>query len=281
MKTYNIELAKNHLDFNTTAEELFEKLYAGNVKYKLKTADQKCTVKIPLNADDLNNLSYVLSHFIIQKQELRLIQKFLNEKKYMLTAPERKELLKNIIENLSSNQDVLDKLMQQQRKLHLANAVSEFLSNNDSINIQGFIHFRLKEYKKELEEYVDSKIELYLADKEYAEFINLLKVFVDTRTYNVPLVHVLFQPAGTFTMLDENLQPYPFNDESQYAANKSDKFLTDRANEILAGLLVEILPAKIVLHRSELYCNNELMAILLSVFHKRIDSCSGCNICLQ
>lgn len=274
MKTYNIELENIDSNFRNIISPYFEKLYSGRMKYKINQEDRQCQIRIPLGEIDLTNLSYVLAHFIIQKQEVNSIQRLLKNKYTTLTSPERKSIFNTIKENLSSNEEILDKLMQQQRKLHLSNSIAKYLSVYDKINIQGYIRFRLADYKRELEEYVDSKVELFLADKEYNEFIDLLKVFVETRPYHTSLVHVLFQPAGTFTLLDESQKPYLLQDGTE-------KLLKDQSCEILTGTLVELLPAKIILHRSELYCNHELMSILSTIFSKQVKTCRGCSICLQ
>lgn len=53
------------------------------------------------------------------------------------------------------------------------------LEENEEINIQGFITFRMKELREDIEEIIDKVVEEYMVEKEYREFVKLLKYFVD------------------------------------------------------------------------------------------------------
>jgi hypothetical protein len=61
------------------------------------------------------------------------------------------------------------------RKDKIVNKILEYISDNTDIIVEGFLRFRLKDFGSEMEELVDKVIEEYLVEKEYNEFIKLLK----------------------------------------------------------------------------------------------------------
>ena len=56
-----------------------------------------------------------------------------------------------------------------------------YLEDVPEINIIGFIRFRLATYKKMLSELVEKVIKDYRLQKEYKEFITMLRFFVNTQ----------------------------------------------------------------------------------------------------
>ena len=81
----------------------------------------------------------------------------------------------------------------------------DFLHNNNRIVIEGFIRFRLKEYIGELKEAADRAVDDFNR-KEYREFVQLLKYFVDIQESKIDTVHVLINDDGVFKLCD-HMQP--------------------------------------------------------------------------
>ena len=57
------------------------------------------------------------------------------------------------------------------------------LEENSEINIDGFIRFRMKELREDVDSIVNNIIESYMVEKEYQEFVKLLKYFVDIQDW--------------------------------------------------------------------------------------------------
>ena len=53
------------------------------------------------------------------------------------------------------------------------------IEENNEFNINGFLLFRMKDLRLNIEVLIDRVIENYIIDKEYEEFIRLLKYFVN------------------------------------------------------------------------------------------------------
>ena len=57
--------------------------------------------------------------------------------------------------------------------------------------LDGFVNFRLKNYVKSLEEIVDYSVQQYIIEKEYNDFINLLKLYIDSKAPELPFVNLI------------------------------------------------------------------------------------------
>lgn len=85
----------------------------------------------------------------------------------------------------------------------MINDFSSYLAENKSIILSGFINFRIKDYVKILEDVVDEAVNSYVIEKEYMEFVSLLRLYINSQTSNCKLVHLIYSNE-TSILLDEN-----------------------------------------------------------------------------
>ena len=89
------------------------------------------------------------------------------------------------------------------RKNSIIDKITRCIEENNEINISGFLTFRTKELKKDLECIVDKVVEEYMVEKEYNEFIKLLKYFVEIQESKVDEVNILIEKNGDYYLRDE------------------------------------------------------------------------------
>ena len=140
--------------------------------------------------------------------------------------------------------------------------------------LEGFIHFRLPDYKQTLEEIVDFAVNQFIIEKEYTEFIHLLKVYIDSKEPQTKLVHLIYT-NGESILLDENknvivLDDYIFN--AQYLSD-----ISFSSNDFALNTLLSLLPKKIEIHLISV--EDEFIQTLKLIFSNRISICTDCNIC--
>ena len=140
--------------------------------------------------------------------------------------------------------------------------------------LEGFVHFRLPDYEETLEEIVDFAVNQFIIEKEYTEFINLLKVYIDSKEPQTKLVHLIYT-NGESILLDENknvivLDDYIFN--AQYLSD-----ISFSSNDFALNTLLTLLPKKIEVHLISL--EDEFIHTLKLIFSNRISICTDCNIC--
>lgn len=154
--------------------------------------------------------------------------------------------------------------------------VEEFLKNHESINLEGFLRFRLKGYIDRLREVVEQALENFLAEKEYKEFIRLLRYFVENQEPRVNEVHVVIYTAELFRLLDEEQKPL----EPEYLQGILGEFSDNELNyeDLLLSALITLAPRRIYLHHPK---DIEITTTIQQVFNERVQLCSHCDLCDQ
>ena len=113
-------------------------------------------------------------------------------------------------------------------------------------------------------------------EKEYLEFISLLKLYINSQSPKTNIVHLIYRKKDSL-LLDENKNIIPLDDSVYQAKYLSD--ISFSQNDYILNTLLTILPQKIYLH---LIDNNidEFANTLLLIFEKKIEICSDCDICI-
>lgn len=165
-------------------------------------------------------------------------------------------------------------------KKEIASRVVEFLETGNEITIDGFIQFRLKDFRVELEQMVGDAVDEFLLEKEYDDFIDLLRYFVDTQEPRLKKVHVVLAPSGAFNMFDHN---YTVIDNDYLEGFILDLMENDLSYEdLLVSALITIAPLEIVLHvPSSIGEMSSAVNTIQSVFGTRVTMCIGCSKCLN
>ncbi len=108
--------------------------------------------------------------------------------------------------------------------------------------LEGFVNFRLKEYIKDLEEIVDKAVDDFLMEREYREFIRLLRYFVDIQEPKFNTIHVIAGYDDKYILL---------NEEKREITNECiQEFMNDISNEeinyddLLVSSLITMAPGK-------------------------------------
>ena len=152
-----------------------------------------------------------------------------------------------------------------------------FLSGSDTLLLDGFINFRLKDYKKRLKETLFCAAESYLAEKEYKEFINLLRAFVNIQEPCEELINIVIKRDGTYMLL--NSEGRDITSESVREFIDSTDYFDVTFDDIILSSLISAPPAKVVLHGVENALNVEIINTLCNVFEHKVSICNGCDLC--
>lgn len=223
------------------------------------------------NSKFLSKISSILSLLVIDELEEEFINKSLIKNYFYFNSSERKEIVNlyfNIIsEDFTNSFDIKFK--------SLYNCFYNYLLNNKNLYLQGFTNFRLYNYFNILDEKVTEAVNSYVVEKEYLEFISLLKLYINAQSSNCDLIHIIYSNSNTI-LLDENKE---IIDISQDCLNT--KYLSDisfSSNDYTLNSLLTLLPKKIYIHLIDNYID-EFINTLQSIFETRVHICTDCNIC--
>lgn len=155
--------------------------------------------------------------------------------------------------------------------------INKCIEENPEINLDGFLIFRTRALRKDIEDIIEKVIERYIVEKEYKEFIRLLKYFVDIQESKLREVNIFVEPEGGYTLSGENGEDILeiFMQELSQCKIGVDANIED---VIISGLITSV-PQKIIIHR-EIDCpNKEFLDTIKKVFGDRVSICKGCKAC--
>ncbi|KYO65235.1 putative sporulation protein YtxC [Thermovenabulum gondwanense] len=260
------ELKKNKINTFLIKEEKeplsFYKLY-----YELNGDEGKILLK--------NKLSETISRIIINFWEPRVICGILDKIHFYLKPEDRARTYEIALKILSeSKEPALVIPNYNERKEKIKQKVKEYIEENEIFIIEGFINFRLKSYIDIIEEAVDKAVDELLIEKEYKDFMALLKFFVKNLEPKKEVVNLFFKGREVL-LLDGELKDIKDN-EIEDLLNKNGSLSKD---DILISLLINLAPKKIVIHGEILDSKRDVYDAVLNIFEERVTICEDCILC--
>ena len=270
IKTNNSDLLKYLLN------ELKE-LEIDNVCFSLRQFKHYKNIIIHYTGENetlfLEKISSILSLLVIDELEENFINKIILEYYFYFDCNERKDIL-NLCFDIMSNDfsDIFDKKF----KL-LYNVFYNFLLDNKNLYLQGFTNFRLKSYFKVLDDIVAEAVNCFVVEKEYLEFVSLLKLYINSQGSSCNLVHLIYTSNEEESiLLDENKEIINISHDNLNAKYLSD--ISFSSNDYTLNTLLTILPKEIYIHLIDDYID-DFINTLITIFENRVHLCTDCNIC--
>lgn len=219
----------------------------------------------------LNKICSILSLLILDELEETFLKKIILQNYFYFDNVEREQILNLCFDIMVNDFSIIfDKKFKS-----LSNSFYDFLYYNKSLVLNGFINFRIKSYLEILDDIVNEAVNNFIIEKEYLEFVSLLKLYINSQESNCKIVHIIYSNSESI-LLDENKEIISISNEKFKAKYLSD--ITFSSNDYTLNSLLSLLPKKIYIH---LIDNNidEFINTLQTVFENRIHICTDCNIC--
>jgi len=216
--------------------------------------------------------SNILSSTIIEFYEKDIIKHIINTNYFYFTDIEQRKIF-DIVNDYLYNGELTESYI---RKDSIIISCVEYFSNNKSAILDGFVNFRLNDYIKILDYIVDMAVNKFVIDREYTEFIDLLKCYINSKDYGTRAVHLIYQNQES-TLLDEFKKIIDLDDSILNSKYLSD--ITFSSNDYTLNTLLTLLPEKIYIHLVD-GTQDEFINTLKLVFDNRIYICNDCNICV-
>lgn len=214
--------------------------------------------------------SNIMTDCILFYYEDILLKKLIDFDYFYFSEFEKRQIL-----NIASSYLDLDNEYSKRYTLIL-DAVYDYIKSEKSMILGGFVFFRLYNYIKLLDTLIDNSVNQFLIQKEYLEFINLLKVFVSSSPCQTEAVHLIYNDYHSI-ILDETYNIIPINNDFFKAKYISDISFSE--NDYILNTLLTILPKKITIHFISSTKEDEFINTLKQIFEKRIKICTDCSIC--
>lgn len=164
------------------------------------------------------------------------------------------------------------------RKNKISHNILEHLDTDNTLNLDGLVNFSLREYLREIRFAVDLAYEDLKSEKQYNDFIRLLKYFVETQPPKAVEVNIYLAENGAFHLWDEKGHVI----EQDLIDLYLEDILTNDNNldDILISILITVAPRRIIFHSLGAVPDTEPARIIKRVFKERIMVCPGCDRCL-
>lgn len=248
--THFVKIFCSDEDFNNRVASTF-KLYMANVLYKV-----------------------VISRFCSEE-----MYSFLNDTYFFLKNDEIREVEELCLKALRGEGAILDEssIYCINRKNNIIDKIVECIEENSDINVNGFMTFRMRELREDLECIVDKVVEKYMVEKEYSEFIKLLKYFVEVQESKIDEVNIVIDKGGNYLIKDKSGKDIM----SEFLSDLCESRVTGNANmeDIIISGLITNSPEHIIIHCAGNCNNKEILETIKNVFTDRVDYCSECKLC--
>lgn len=216
------------------------------------------------------DLSKILMNCITKFYEKNIVKRVVNCDFFYFDNKEKSVIYKNCYELLDDN----DNYEYEIRKEKIFRCLVEYISEHKFFILDGFVNFRLFEYNSLIEECVDSAVNQYIIDKEYKEFIELLRGYVSSQKNRTDTIHVIYSKTDPILM-DEKQNVLVYDNQFEHPKYLSD--ISFSSKDYCLNALLNLLPKKIIVHM--LIEEDEFVETLKLIFQNRLKICKECNIC--
>lgn len=217
-----------------------------------------------------NQLSDIITDCIIKFYEEKILSHIINFNYFYFDSYEKDEIKKNCLNILKLKN--ISNYANKRETIWVS--VFEYIMEHNSMILSGFVNFRISDYTKSLDYIVDVSVNKFILEKEYREFIDLLKLYIYSKKPNKELIHLIYMGEDSI-LLDENKNIISVSKNVFNAKYLSD--ITFSSNDYILNTLLDLLPEKINVHLINI--EDDFIKTLKSIFEKRLYICTDCDIC--
>ena len=282
MRFFSIGIEENNLDLkesilrkiNDTKPEEFviEEKKAGNllfinyILYNPYSSGPWNLVREKLQ----HHIADIVTDLILNDMQKEIIERIIRDEFFYFEKEDMKHICKEVLAAILGERNGENRLSGLKNSWHsrIRERLIEHLDTNSEIIIEGFIRFRLKDFTKELIQGIGSIADELLIEKEYNEFIKLLRYFVEILEPKISVVHVVVEDDRRYVLLDDSYRVINNDILKELAKEISDKEIS--YDDLLISSLITIAPSKITIHDCEKIKNTELLNTINKVFRGKV-----------
>jgi len=263
----------NFIDSIADIKKIYNKIgELSKISYFIDEKENEEYIKKIIN----DNIASELSDLILKNYQIYMIKKELANKDIYFRDVDIDHICNkslNYIEKEYKDYNLIKPRLSKKAKIN--KLLLDYLSQNNCINIEGFINFRLKFLRRFIKNTVDDIIQEFILEKEFEDFINMLKYFMEIQTPKFETVNIFFVKDG-YLLYDNDMKIIDNNylkqiaDEMEYNEMGYD--------DLLISSLITIAPKKVIVHLGNRK-QDDVIQIIKSLFDQNVLICEGCNLC--
>jgi len=206
----------------------------------------------------MNKIIALLSNVIIKFYTNYIMKNLIDINYFYFSDFDKTKILDYCKENCEEPQ------FNKERKRVIKKLFRNYFSYNKKIILDGFVTFSIKEYTKLLDTIVDQSVNNYLIEKEYIEFIDLLKCYIDSEPSQIEKIYLIYNQQNS-TLYDKNGNTIRIDETLK------SKYLSDinfSNNDYCLNTLLTLLPKELVIYSNS--NKDEFLTTLELIFGERI-----------
>ena len=222
------------------------------------------------------HVAAMLTEYIIVREEKKIVRKIIERDHSEYDEDERKIIYERTLDILSGADDVIGDFGMQSRCANILEKILEYLDTHHELVLEGFVNFRLKEYRDKLAQIVDKAVDDYTMDLEYKEFIRVLRCFVDIQEPQVEEVHVVIIDSGIYKIVDAQGQTIDNHNFENFLMQREEYI---NYEDLLITALITIAPYSVMVHVHDSHnvAIRNLVETINNIFDGRVMICYGCD----
>ena len=214
-------------------------------------------------------LARSLARYLISYHGRAWLESLLSCRYKVFDTVERRQIVDYAIRLLHTDLD------QDLERLDLATTIIfNYLATQPLLVAEGLRTFLLKDIRDEFVEALDHAVDAHLMEREYQEFVQLLRRMVNLAGSRQDWIHVHFSRNRFFF---EDAAGVRLGDELVHEMLSDLDVDSEGLEEVLISALVTLAPIRITIHQGPLAAEGR--ETLLRVFDGRILFCRGCGRC--
>lgn len=212
--------------------------------------------------------------YIIDRVEARLLRKMAAAS--IEAAPEEIDEMVACCQQLLNETDGgCGGLSQTGRKGAIRGAFLRCLAERPFLHMEGFLHFRLREYLGGLRDIAAEAVNEFLLNRQYREFIALLRYFVHFQEPCIAEVQLVHDGGNRFMLYDSRMRPLDGFPAEEVVVETMDRELN--VEDMVVSTLISASPGRIHLHTRDHLAAS--VQTICEIFEERVELCRGCSVC--
>jgi putative sporulation protein YtxC len=243
-----------------------------SVQWELSWEDGFICCQFPLGPSPEDKKNYcdqvgrVLADYTLTEHEPSLLRKIFQYRFGLKDAVETDALIAEAVSLLDGEPGLGENWVgigRERRVRKLAGRYSLYLEDYDRLHLDGFMRFRLSDYRAEVYEAAETAVEERMMETQYQEFMSLLKSMVEWQETRTPAVHVLHSGGYAFRLLDEEMKPLEDDLDTDLDEDQEEE------ESLVVSRLLAASPGQLYIHTPE--PESQVIRTIIGIFGDRAE----------
>ena len=215
-------------------------------------------------------VSNILYRIVIDNYRAKEMFEFLTDNYFFLKQNEILEVEDEIVRELKCEEKTKneDSIYCLNRINSMIEKIRECISEKQELNIEGFITFRMRKLRADIEKIIDKIVERYMVEREYKEFVKLLKYFVEIQECKIEKINIIIEENNNYIVKNGEGKDLYYEFLRELTAEQGSLDLN--MEDILISGLITSAPKNITIYGKENCTNKEFLDTIENVFGDRV-----------